>query len=30
MSPGHYGWVVGEKRNVTIDFTGAAKFAKPA
>jgi hypothetical protein len=28
--PGHDDWVIGDKRYVAIDFTGVAKYAKPA
>jgi quercetin dioxygenase-like cupin family protein len=30
MPPGHDAWIVGDKRCVLIDFTGVAKYAKPA
>jgi hypothetical protein len=30
IPPGHYGWVIGDQRYVAIDFTGMAKYAKPA
>jgi quercetin dioxygenase-like cupin family protein len=30
MPPGHDAWVVGDKSCVLIDFTGMAKYAKPA
>jgi quercetin dioxygenase-like cupin family protein len=30
MPPGHDAWTVGDKRCVLIDFTGVAKYAKPA
>ena len=30
MPSGHDAWVVGDKRCVLIDFTGVAKYAKPA
>ena len=30
MPSGHDAWVVGDKRCVLIDFTGTAKYAKPA
>jgi hypothetical protein len=30
MPPGLDAWIVGDKRCVLIDFTGVAKYAKPA
>jgi hypothetical protein len=30
MPPGHDAWIAGDKRCVLIDFTGVAKYAKPA
>jgi quercetin dioxygenase-like cupin family protein len=30
MPPGHDAWIVGDKPCVMIDFTGVAKYAKPA
>ena len=30
MPPSHDAWIVGDKRCVLIDFTGVAKYAKPA
>jgi len=30
IPPGHDAWIVGDKRCVLIDFTGVAKYAKPA
>ena len=30
MPPGHDAWIVGDKRCVLIDFTGVARYAKPA
>jgi quercetin dioxygenase-like cupin family protein len=30
MPPGHDAWIVGDQRCVLIDFTGVAKYAKPA
>jgi quercetin dioxygenase-like cupin family protein len=30
MPPGHDAWIVGDKRCVLLDFTGVAKYAKPA
>ncbi len=30
MPPGHDAWIVGNKQCVLIDFTGVAKYAKPA
>jgi hypothetical protein len=30
MPPGHDAWIAGDKRRVLIDFTGVAKYAKPA
>jgi quercetin dioxygenase-like cupin family protein len=30
MPPGHDAWIVGDERCVLIDFTGVAKYAKPA
>lgn len=30
MPPGHDAWIVGDKRCILLDFTGAAKYAKKA